>query len=251
MGDAVARSAEADTPALSFPERLMGIFISPAETLEDVARKPDFMLPIVSVILIAVAGTEAFLYKIGMEPVLRWAFEHSSRAANMPPDQMQGMIGKMMPFYTWMAHVGGVVWVPFIVLVGATIGFVTVRSIFGGRISFKTAFSIASYAYAVNIIYYLMVAAMILFGDPEHYISNPQSPTPTSVGFFLNPIDASKPLLSLGSSLEIFTVWNIVLLAIGFSAASGRKAKTVPILFVFLGLWIVKVLIVMGLSTLG
>ena len=251
MGNPVVNPGEAETPAQSFPERLLGIFISPTETFADVARKPDFILPLVLLVLIAIAGVEVFLHKIGMEPVVRWAFEHSSRAANMPPDQMQTMIERMLPFYTWMARVSALLWIPLVVLVGAIIGLVTVNSIFGGKITFKTAFAVSSYAYAVNIIHALIGLAMTLFGDPEHFISNASNPTPTSVGFFLNPNDVSKPLLSLGSSLEIFTIWNIALLALGCSVASGRKAKTLPVFFTFLGLWIVKVLITMGLASLG
>jgi hypothetical protein len=135
--------------------------------------------------------------------------------------------------------------------VGAIVGLVTVNSIFGGQIKFKTAFSVSTYAYVVNIVHSLIGLTMTLFGDPEHFISNPQNPTPTSVGFFLNPVETSKPLLALGSAFEIFTLWNIALLAIGFSVASGRKVKTVLLFFTFFGLWIVKALISMGLATLG
>jgi hypothetical protein len=251
MGDAVAKPADAETPALSFPERLLGIFISPGETFADVARKPDFILPLVLMVLIGVAGTEVFLHRIGMEPVVRWAFEHSSRTANMAPDQMDAMIGRTIPYYTWMGRVAPIVWPPLVVLVGATVGLVTANSIFGGQIRFKTGFSISSYAYAVNIIYSLIALTMTLFGDPEHFISNPSNPTPTSVGFFLNPIGTSKPVLALAGSLEIFTFWNMALLAVGFSVASGRKAKVTPVFLVIFGLWIVMVLIKMGLSTLG
>jgi len=251
MGDVVAKPPDADTPAQSFPERLMGIFISPVETLADVARKPDFILPIVLLAVVAVAGTEVFLHKIGMEPVLRYAYEHSSRTANMSPEQLQAMLERAVPITIWTTRVGAIIWVPLVVLVGAVLGLVAVNSIFGGRITFKTAFSISSYAYAVNIIYSLTALTMTLFGDPDHCISNPQNPAPTSVGFFLNPNDVSKPLMSLASSLEIFTIWNIALLALGCSVASGRKAKTIPLFFTFLGLWVVKVLIVMGLSMLG
>jgi hypothetical protein len=251
MGDVVAKPPEADTPAQSFPERLMGIFISPVETLADVARKPDFILPLVLLVVMAVAGTEVFLHKIGIEPVLRWAYEHSSRTANMSPEQLQAMLERAVPITIWTTRVGAFLWIPFVVLLGAVIGLVSVNGIFGARITFKTAFSVSSYAYAVNIIYSLIALTMTLFGDPDHFISNPQNPTPTSVGFFLNPNDVRKPLLALGSSVEIFTIWNIALLALGCSVASGRKAKTVPLFFTFLGLWIVKVLIVMGLSSLG
>jgi hypothetical protein len=248
MDDAIARPPEADNPAQSFPERLMGIFISPGETFADVVRRPGFVAPLVLLILINVASTELFLHKIGIEPVLRWGLEHSSRVAQ---DQIPALVEKMIPFYTWMARIVGPVWPPLVALVAAVIGLIAVNNIFGGRISFRTAFSISSYAYAVNIIYYLLVPTMVLFGDPEHYISNPQNAVPTSAGFFMNPLDTSKPLLALAGSVEIFTIWYMALLAVGFSVASGRKVKPVPIFFTFFGLWIVMVLIKMGLSSLG
>ena len=251
MGDVVLEPVDPEPPPQSFPERLLGIFISPAETFADVARKPDFVAPLVLLVLITVVGTEVFLHKIGMEPILKWALEHGSRTANMSPEEIQGMVGKIVPYYTWTVRVVGFVWAPLVVLLGAVVGLVTVDYIFGGKITFKTAFSISSYAYAVHVIYYLIAPIMVVFGDPEHYISNPQNPTPTSAGFFLNPLDTSKPLLALAGSLEVFTVWNMALLAVGFSEASGRKVKVAPIFFTFFGLWIVVVLIKMGLATLG
>jgi ABC-type multidrug transport system fused ATPase/permease subunit len=251
MGDAAVKPADAETPAQSFPQRLLGVFISPTETFADVARKPDFVLPLVLLVLLEVAGVELFLHKIGMEPILKWALEHSTRTANMAPDQIQGLVEKMVPYYAWMARVFGILWIPLVVLVGAVVGLVTVNSIFGGRITFKVAFSISTYAYTVNIIHSLIALTMTMFGDTEHFISNPQNPTPTSAGFFLNPVDTSKPVLALAGSLEIFTLWNMALLAVGLSVASGRKAKVTPVFFIILGLWIVMVLIKTGLATFG
>jgi hypothetical protein len=248
MGNAVVTPPEAETPALSFPERLIGVFISPGETFEDVARKPGFIAPLVLIILLAIAGTELFLHKIGMEPVVRWALEHNSRVS---ADQIPAMVEKMTPYYVWIGRVAAIIWPPLVVLVAAVVGLVAVNNIFGRKITFKTAFAVSSYAYAVNIIYYLLAPCMVLFGDPEHYISNPANPTPTSVGFFLNPLNTSKPLLALASSLEIFTFWYMALLAIGFSVASGRKVKTLPLFFCYFGLWVVMVLIKMGLSSIG
>jgi hypothetical protein len=248
MGDAVVSPAEPEAPAQSFPERLMGVFISPGETFADVARRPSFIAPLLLIILLAIAGTEIFLHKIGMESVVRWALEHNSR---VPQDQVPAMVEKMTPYYVWIGRVAAVVWPPLVALVTALIGLVAVNNIFGGRITFKTAFAVSSYAYAVNIIYYLLAPCMVLFGDPDHYASNPGNPTPTSVGFFLNPLDTSKPLLALASSVELFTIWYMALLAIGFSVASGRKVKTLPLFFTFFGLWVLMVLIKMGLATLG
>ena len=81
MGDVIVKPADADTPAQSFPERLMGVFISPAETFADVARKPDFLAPLILGVLGAIAITETMLWKIGMERIVRTSIEQSSRAS--------------------------------------------------------------------------------------------------------------------------------------------------------------------------
>jgi hypothetical protein len=252
MADAMTTTSEApNPPAKSFFTRLVGVFISPGETFADIAQKPDFIVPLIVVIVLNVAGTEAFLAKIGIEPVIRWAMEHSSRTANMTPEQIQQTITRMVGIQTILAHVASVLWIPFVTLIVALIGWVTVKTIFGAEISFKTAFSVAAYAYLVNIIYVVITGAMIFLGDPAHAISNPQNLGPTSLGFFLNPVDTPKPLLALGGSLEIFTIWYMVLLGLGFSEASHGKAKFVSVFLVFLGLWLVMTLAKMGLATLG
>jgi hypothetical protein len=219
-----------DEPPKSFFERLVGVFVSPGVTFAD---------------------TELFLSKIGMEPVLRWALQHSSRTSSMSPDQIEQTVARIVPIYSWVARGSGVLWMPLVALVSALIGLVAVNSIFGGRISFKTAYAIACYAYLVNLIYYLLAMLMTFVGDPDHIISNPQNPTPTSPGFFLNPLESSKPVLALAGSIEIFTLWYLVLLGIGFSEGAVRKVRFTPMFLIFLGAWLIWVLIKTGLATLG
>ena len=242
---------EAESPPMSFPERFLGVFISPGPTFEDIARRPGFIAPLIIMVLLSIAGTETFLAKIGVEPVVRWAMEHSSRTSNMSPEQMEQVLGRIVPFQTVLAHIVGVLWVPFLALLVAVVGLVTLNTIFGCGITFKVAFSVPAYAYLVNIIYSLIGIVLVVFGAPEHLISNPQNLTPTSVGFFLNPLDTSKTLMALGSSLEGFSFWYMALLGVGFSQASGRKVKFTPLFLIFLGLWLFVALIKMGLATLG
>jgi hypothetical protein len=240
-----------DEPPKSFFERLVGVFVSPGVTFADIARKPDFIAPLIVMAVLGLAGTELFLSKIGMEPVLRWALQHSSRTSSMSPDQIEQTVARIVPIYSWVARGSGVLWMPLVALVSALIGLVAVNSIFGGRISFKTAYAIACYAYLVNLIYYLLAMLMTFVGDPDHIISNPQNPTPTSPGFFLNPLESSKPVLALAGSIEIFTLWYLVLLGIGFSEGAVRKVRFTPMFLIFLGAWLIWVLIKTGLATLG
>jgi len=91
-----------------------------------------------------------------------------------------------------------------------------------------------------------MALAMILFGDLEHF--NPENPSPTNVGFFLNPLETSKPLLTFASSFDLFTIWFVVLLGIGFSQATGGKVKALSMSLVYFGLWTIWVLGKVGLA---
>ena len=251
MGETlIAPPPAEEPPADSFLSRAIGMFISPGRAFESIARRPDFLVPLLAMVFLSIAGTETFLAKIGIAPILQWAFEHNRRTSSMSPSDIQALVQKTAPIYTMMAHVTAVLWVPFLTLLIALIGLGMLRWIFGVDMSFKLAFSIPSYAYLINLPFSVITFLIIFVGDPEHFASNPQNPSPTSVGFFMSP-EGSKPLLALGSALEIFTLWYMVLLGIGFSEASGKKVKPATIFFIFFGFWLVWTLAKMGLATLG
>jgi hypothetical protein len=249
MGDAAAKPADAETPALSFPQRLLGIFISPAETLADVARKPDFIAPLIAIVLGTVAVTETMLWKIGMERIVRMSLEQSGRASSMSPDQMDQAVRQGARIGGIFAHVGGVVGAPIGLLIIAGLGLLIVNLIFGAQAKFKTIFSLVCYVDLVSLLGALMAVAVILFGDPDRF--NPQNPVPANIGFFLNPREVSKPLYSLASSADIFTMWVLILLGIGLSEATGGKVKPLSIFLVYAGLWVIWILGKMGIAMIG
>ena len=231
----------------SFAARLGGVFIAPSATFADVVRKPDFVAPLIVSVLASVAMFESMLWKIGIERIMRQQIEHSSRASNMTPEQMQQAVEQGARFGGIITHLSAFLAVPIGALIVAGIGLLIASVIFGSPLPFKTAFSVTCYAGLVFVLQNLMAMALILFGDPEHF--NPQNLVPSNVGFFL-PSETSKPLMSLAGSFDIFTLWDMALLAIGFSEATARKAKSVSLFLTFFGVWMVWVLIKMGLATL-
>jgi hypothetical protein len=249
MGDAVVIPAEPEVPAQSFPERLMGVFISPGETFADVARKPGFWAPMITLVVAAVAVTETMLWKIGMEHIVRMQLEQSSRASSMSPEQMDQAVHQGAKFGAIIAHVAGFVAVPIFLLVLAGLGILVVNVIFGARANFKTVLSLVSYANLVSLLGSLMALAVIFFGDPDQF--NSQNPMPSNVGYFLRPTQVSKPLYAVASSADFLTVWMIILLGIGLSKGTEGKVKPTSIILVFVGLWILWILAKVGLSMLG
>jgi hypothetical protein len=241
MGDVVASTPEPSIPpAKSFPARVAGVFLSPGEAFADIARKPDFIAPLILAIVAAVAVTESMLAKIGMERIIRTSIEQSGRASSMSPEQMEQAVHQGARIAGIFAHVFGVLGPPIYLAILAGIGLLIVNAIFGAHANFKTAFSVACYAYLPAILGGLMALAIILFGDPERF--NAENPIPSNVGFFLNPLETSKPLYKFAASVDIFTLWLIILLGIGFSEAAGRKVKPRSVFLVFFGLWVLWIL---------
>jgi len=246
MGGAVMKPAEPETPVLSFPERLLGVFISPGETFEDVARKPGFWAPLIAIVIGSVAVVETMLWKIGAERLTRMGIEQSSRASSMSPEQIDQAVNQGAKFTAVIMHIAGLLGAPIVLLIIAGVGILIVNVIFGARVGFKTAFSLVCYADLVSLLGAIMSVAVIFFGDPEHF--NSQNPVPGNVGFFLNPHEVSKPLYALASSADIFTLWLLILLGVGFSKGTGGKVKPLPIFLAYTGVWILLVLAKVGFA---
>lgn len=226
----------------------MGVYCSPVPTFAEIARRPDFLWPLLAVIISAVAVTETMLAKIGMERIIRLSLEQSGQAARMSAEQMQEAVERGGAIAGVLAHLGGLMGPPIFLLIVAAVGLGILNVIFGAQLNFKTAFSVTCYANLVGILGALMAVVMILFGDPERF--NPNNPAPTNVGFFLNPFETSKPLLAMASSIDVLTAWLLILLGIGFSQAAGRKIKALTISLSFFGLWVIWVLAKVGWAML-
>ncbi len=246
MSSPAAASVFPELPASkSFASRLVGVFVSPRETFVDIARKPDFIAPLIASVVFTVATTETMLAKIGMDRILRQAMETNRQLAQMPPERIQ----QAAHIQTIIAHVTGFLGAPAFLLIVAAVGLLVANPIFGAQLNFRKAFSVSSYAYLVNALGALMAITTFSFADPEHF--NPQSIVPTNPGFFLNPLETSKPLLAFASSLDLFSLWFMGLLGLGFSEAAGRKVKALSIFLVFFALWLIIVLGKVGLAMLG
>ncbi len=230
----------------SFLARFAGVFYAPGETFHDIAQKPDFLAPIITMTVLSIASAEIFLAKIGMAIVVRKGIEQSSRAGQVTPEQIQ----QAVPIYTMITHVVGVVWPTLAVVVVAAVGLLFTNAFFGSQVRFKTSLADASYAYLVKALVFLVGVPMSLFSDPENF--NINAPVPTNPAFFLTPpTEYSKVLIAAASSLDIFDIWFIVLLGIAYSEATDRKIKPLTLGLCFGVTWLVIVLGKIGLTLLS
>ncbi len=241
-------SALTPQPSSSFWSNALDVFIAPGAAFARIARKPDFLAPLLVLIGASVAVSEGILAKIGMARIIRASIEHSSRGSTMTPEQVDEAVRRGAQFATVFGHVVAVLGPPVLLLVLAGLGLLVVNGVFGGEVRFKTAFTVTCYSRLVGVLEAVMALALVWFGDPENF--NPQNPAPSNVGFFLHPFDTPKPLLALASSVDVFTLWSLVLLGIGLSAATEGKVKARGVVLTLLGFWLIYVLARVGLATL-
>jgi hypothetical protein len=109
----------------------------------------------------------------------------------------------------------------------------------GAGVKYGAAFGITTHAFVPTIIQNIL--AMVILPLKSYGDVDPESIVAANVKAFLGD-GAPKWLAALGSSLDLFWIWFMVLVAIGFSAANPKKVKPATAFSVVFGLWGVWVL---------
>jgi hypothetical protein len=252
MSSVVATTpGEPAPPAKSFLERFVGVFISPGETFADIARKPGFIAPVVTIAVATWALIDTMYWRLGLETVTRLSLQRSPFTSRMTPEQMDQAVANSAGHFARslvFADLSIIVVTIIFLLVLAGLGMVIVNAILGGDLRFKTVFSVASYANLVAVLGCVLGVPVILFGGTDNF--DPSNPTPLNVAFFLNYKEIPKPLFSLAGSADIVTVWMVILLGLGMSKATGGKVKALPITLCYVGAWAVWIIGKVGLGLL-
>lgn len=233
---------------MSFLARVVGVFIEPGETFEDIARHPGWISPLILLILLSMAVVETMLTKIGMSQIVMQSLKASGRAANMDPAQLSQAVQKGAPVGAVVIQIMAAFGVPIFLLIVAGFGLLVLNGFFGGKAKFKEIFSVTCYADMPAILGCIMAIAVMFFEDPSAF--NPRSPAPTNLGFFLNPMTTSRAVMALANSLDVIIIWFLVLLGIGLSRVSRNKVKTGSILMVYFGAWALIVIAKVGIAML-
>ena len=235
----------AAAPKNSF-QRIAGVLFAPAQTFQDIARRPDIIVPLLFILVIGYITAFFFIPRMDWDAVTS-AQEEAIRKQNpnMSDEDMARMgkfastAGKIMG---WVGPLLGVIW--YVILAGVLL---LAFRMMGGEGTFKQAFSTVLYSWVpmvINGVILTIVAVARGKIDPTQMAtlvkSNPA---------FLVDMKEQTVLFSLLSNFDIFTIWLLVLLIIGFAAVSKfSKAKSAMIV---LSLWVIFIVIKLGFAAMG
>ncbi|HEX9285877.1 MAG TPA: YIP1 family protein [Thermoanaerobaculia bacterium] len=204
--------------------RIAGVFASPGPTFESIARRPGWVLPLVICAVVSIAATAAVLPRLDFESALRERF--TARGQTVPEDRIDQIVATQKKFaglgYIWAAFASAV-----IALLLATIFWISFKA-FGWDLKFRQSFGVTSHALLPSI----GVSMLLIFFVSRLDLVNPADLgdlTHSNPGFLVDR-HSNPALHSLLSSLDVFSLWVLALLVIGFAAAAQVARRKAAIL---------------------
>jgi hypothetical protein len=211
------------TPASpgGFFQNLIDVYFSPREAFTRIVRSPRVLVPLVVYVVLVLGFTGIWTQKMDAREFMKTQIEESGRADKIPADQREAIIeqqARFMPIYAWVLGPVGIA-VTLLVIAGALL--FIFRFFYSSEVVFKQAFAIVTWTFfAVGLVTTpLLLLVMQLKGD---WNINPQEAIQANLGLLLDKSVAAKPLWALLSSIDVFSLWMIFLLAVGFGVASKK-----------------------------
>jgi hypothetical protein len=224
---------------------MIGVLFSPNETFADIARRPNILLPLIILFVISVVSTVLVIPRIDFETGMRDQLANSGKLNGMSTEEADrviriGTAGVKIFIYSLPLIMLGV-WALF-----AGVLLISFK-LFGGEGTFKQAYSVMLYAWVPMLIKGIVGMCIVLAKGTvgmEEMADLVRSNPGFLVGMKTNP-----GLFSLLSSFDVFSIWMVILLIIGFSfVARVSKAKSAVIVIT---LWAVWTLGATGFAAIG
>jgi hypothetical protein len=220
--------------------RLTGVFFEPTKTFEDIAARPGFWAPLILIMIFSIAYIALAGQHVGWERMIRHQFEISPRAQQMPADQREQAIAMQVRFAPVFAYVFIVVGLPLMYAIWAGILLGIAKGIMSAPVRFKQAYAAVVYGCLPGVLFSILAIVVMFMKNPDDF--NMQNPLVFNPGAFLDPVNGSKFVYSLASSLDLFMIWTLFLIGTGLKAAGGKRLSTGSAMIAVFLPWVIWIL---------
>jgi hypothetical protein len=212
---------------LSEGARIVDTFIAPSKTFTDLRRSANWWAPWILISIFSFVFIFAVSKQVGFEQISKYQVAHSSRAEQfdkLPADQQARQLqisSKVVGIFSYGS--------PLLLLLYALIATVALWTTFkvalGAETTFGQAYAITLYGWLPGIIGAILGTIALFAGvNPEGFDIN--NPVGTNLAYYLDADTTNKFVRGMASSLDILTIWTIVLLGIGYACTSKVKRST-------------------------
>lgn len=218
----------AESTGLTQWRRVANTFTAPSKTFEDIRRGnkswwlPLILISVASYVLFAVVTQTVGIQQI-VDNQVRMNPKAQERLGQLTPAQRETSNKVSLEITQGVFIAGPVIGLIAVALLSLVL-LGTINFVFGGRASYGSLFALYNYAYLPSVVKVLLGIVIIYAGiAPEAF--NIKNFAPTNLGAFLDPADTNPGLYSLASSVDLITIWILVLLSIGVATIAGVKRR--------------------------
>ena len=247
--------ASTTVPPAEVPEsvssisRIFGALFSPKATFESVVRRPTWLVPLLVATLISICGGIVAGHRLDWRTVVEQQIQKrpsaQRRIEQLPPEQREQALtqqAKIIPITVYAASVVG----PAIIIVVVAAVYLGVFNLVRGvPMKFSTSMSIMAYAWMPQVINGLLAILILCLKDPATI--DVQNIVASNAAVFLSD-GAAQWLSTLLGAIDIFSIWVMVLMSIGYSAVNPKKLTFGKAFGTVVGVWLILLLMRVGLA---
>lgn len=231
--------------------RLAFLFFDPAALFKDLVRNRRWWLPYVLTIVCSVWLTFSAAYKIGFRQMATTVIHSDHDAARrfdemLNAEQQESALDTTETTFKVSAFSTPVLVLLYNVLYGMALLW-AYRMAGIKQISFSAIFSVLLYADLIQDLR-LLVSSSLLYLSQNIDNFNIQDPIGSNIGYYLLP-GSPMWLKTLLGAVDIFTIWYLILIAVG-CAIVGKFSRSTSMSVVF-GLWLMVVAVRVMWSAIG
>ncbi len=223
--------------------RLIEVFTNPTAVFEDIARKPTILVVFVCMVMAIVGNAFIIAKNTDFEANAIQGIEMIG--IEVPEDQLERQIESSEDRW-FLRPVMTAIFSPIIYLI-ATVVFFLMLKLTGSQINFKSTLSTVLHAYwPAKLVSMVLLSMLVIRHGAVTDMALIRIFKSSLAGFL--PESTSWPVLTLASFVDVFRIWGIVLLAIGFvivARISNRKSWTAVLVP-----WVVLALLSAGMVAL-
>ena len=244
MADVMVKAPEAPERVNSIG-RILGVLVSPKATFESIARRPTWLAPVALLCLLFLGVVAIFSYRGGWPSYFQKQTANNSRFQQMTPEQQQQAYEMQLKYGPRIAYAEAPI-VPTLLVVIVAAAFLGVfKGLAGAKLNFRTSMAIVSHGWMPNAVSGLVGILTVCVKDPASI--DLQNIVASNAGAFLST-DSPKWLAALLGSVDLFSFWTMILLAMGFAAAAPKQLTTAKAFAWIFALWLAFVFAKVGLT---
>lgn len=221
--------ATASTAPLSLLSRLFGVVTAPKATFAAVVAHPRWLGMLVLLCVLSAALVGGFLLTgVGQDAWVDAALSGGPFGGEMTDQQIEG-VRRMAPFVGYGTMIGILFFVPILYIVVAAILFAVFNAAMGGNATFKQLFAVVVHSGVIGLLGQL-------FTVPMNYMRGVMT-SATNLAVLLPFIPETSFVGRLLGAIDIFLIWQLIVLAIGLGVLYRRRTQPIATtLFVIYGI---------------